>query len=113
MIKPRVYADFHNADSLGRLRLTCVGTEEDLARQGVRLRKGLQLTLWSDDLDDAGQSDDLLADGVVSYSNEEHCWVATIDWAAVRHASDERVAPGGDRSFPSVSDNGEQIKRGP
>ena len=41
MVKPKVYADFHNADANGRLRLNCVGTVEDLARQGVALRDGM------------------------------------------------------------------------
>src|SRR5262245_16713657 len=90
MVKPRIYADFHNADPQGRLRLNCVGTLEDLSRQGVELRDGLLLTLYADDLDGRGQPDDLLADGIVSFSQEEHCWVATIDWAAVRHASDDQ-----------------------
>jgi hypothetical protein len=72
MVKPRVYADFHNADAIGRLRLNCVGTMEDLARQGIALREGLPLTLYSDDLDAEGRLDELLADGVVSFSEEEH-----------------------------------------
>jgi hypothetical protein len=88
MVKPKINVDFHNADSQGRLRLTCVGTMEDLAQQQVELRDGLVLTLYSDDLDDKGQLDELLVEGVVSFSEEEHCWVAAIDWAAIRHASD-------------------------
>ena len=28
MVTPKVYADFHNADSNGHLRLNCVGTIE-------------------------------------------------------------------------------------
>jgi hypothetical protein len=88
MIKPRVYADFHNADSRGRVRLNCVGTMEDLAQQQVVLRDGLALTLYSDDLDGKGQLDELVADGEVCYSEEENCWVANINWAAIRHASD-------------------------
>lgn len=88
MSKPRVYADFHNADSQGRLRLNCVGTLEDLSRQHVELREGLHLILYADDLDDREELDELLAEGVVSFSEEEHCWVATIDWSAIRHASD-------------------------
>jgi hypothetical protein len=64
---------------------------EDLSQQQIVLGEGLILTLYSDDLDDKGQFDELLADGIVSFSTEEHCWVASIDWAAVRHASD-RVA---------------------
>ena len=88
MATPRVYADFHNADSQGRLRLNCVGTIEDLARQQIELRDGLGLTFYSDDLDEKGAFDKLLVDGVVSFSQEEECWVATIDWSAIRHGSD-------------------------
>lgn len=90
MDKPRIYADFQNADVQGRLRLNSVGTLEDLARQQVELRDGLLLLLCSDDLDDEGQLDELLVDGVVSFSEEEHCWVASIDWTAISHASDRR-----------------------
>ncbi|HKI33799.1 MAG TPA: hypothetical protein VKA46_18245 [Gemmataceae bacterium] len=93
MVKPRIYADFHNADSQGRIRLNCIGTIEDLAQQQVPLREGLVLTLYADDLDDKGQLDELLADGVVSFSEAEHCWVAAIDWGAIRHASDGQGRP--------------------
>ena len=89
MVKPKVYADFHNADTNGRVRLNCVGTIEDLARQGITLRDGMPLTLYSDDLDTEGQLDELLVDGVVAFSDEEHCWVAAIDWSAIHHASEE------------------------
>jgi hypothetical protein len=61
-----------------------------LARQGIKLRDGLLLRLYSDDLDAKGQLDELFADGVVSFSEEEHCWVATIDWSAIHHASEEQ-----------------------
>jgi hypothetical protein len=106
MALPKIYADFHNADSQGRLRLNCTGTEEDLARQHIELREGLVLTLYSDDLDEQGQPDDLLVDGVVSYSEDEHCWVAAIDWSAIRHASDGRssATPANGPSFPGPSD---------
>jgi hypothetical protein len=103
MVKPRVYADFHNADSQGRLRLNCIGTIEDLAEQHIDLRAGLLLTLYSDDLDDEGQLDELLVDGVVSFSEHEHCWVAAIDWAAIHHASESQGSPadGNGSPFPS------------
>ena len=93
MIKPKVYADFHNADGNGRLRLNCVGTIEDLAQQGILLRDGMPLTFYSDDLDSKGQLDELLVDGVVSFSEEEHCWVAAIDWSAIHHASEGQITP--------------------
>lgn len=108
MIKPKIYADFHNADANGRLRLSCVGTVEDLARQGITLREGLLLTLYSDDLDAKGQLDELLVDGIVSFSEEEHCWVATIDWSAIHHASEEQEAPAAEDKHPAeapISEN--------
>src|ERR1700693_5116170 len=87
MVQPRVYADFHNADAKGRLRLNCIGTVKDLARQQVQLRDGLRLTLYADDADVRGQPAELQVEGVVEFSAEEHCWVAAINWAAIRHGS--------------------------
>jgi hypothetical protein len=111
-MKPKVYADFHNADTRGRLRLTCVGTMEDLAEQQVELREGLMLTLYSDDADEKGQLDELLVDGVVAFSREESCWVATIDWAAIHHASDDQhsTANGNDPSSGAPSGQGGQTQ---
>jgi hypothetical protein len=47
------------------------------------------LTLYTDDADDAGEADELRADGVVRRNVEEQCWVAEIDWTALHHASQE------------------------
>ncbi len=77
-MNPVVYADFNNADSRGRLRLNCVGTIQDLARSGMCLREGLQLTLHDEQLQ---------VDGEVHYSDEERIWVARIDWASIRETS--------------------------
>lgn len=101
MVKPKVYADFHNADPLGRIRLNSIGTLEDIAQQGIELREGLALTLYADDLDEKGESDELLADGVVAFSEREQCWVAAIDWAAIHHASDERNSHANGENLPS------------
>lgn len=87
----RVFADFQNADAQGRLRLNCIGTLEDLSQQKIELRDGLCLTLYADDLNDQGQCGELQVDGVVSFSKAEHCWVATIDWSAIRHRSDSKL----------------------
>lgn len=85
----RVYADFQNLDDFNRLKLTCAGTLEDLRRQGIELREGLALSFYTDDADDAAQPDELRAEGVVHYNEAEHCWVAAVDWNAVRHASND------------------------
>ncbi len=80
MSQPRVFADFHNADPKGRLRMNCIGTVEDLSRQQVTLQEGVQLVMYSEDLE---------VDGEVFYSSEESLWVAVIDWDAVREVEDE------------------------
>jgi hypothetical protein len=72
---PKVFADFHNADAKGRLRLNCIGTVEDLAQQQIVLRDGLSLTLYSEELQ---------VGGIVQYSTDENVWVAVIDWNAIR-----------------------------
>ena len=87
MNKPRVFADLHNADAKGRLRLNCAGIAEDLTRQQVSLREGQSLVLYSEDLE---------VDGVVEYSKEENLWVAVIDWDAIREST-SAVSQTGDR----------------
>lgn len=89
MAHPRVYADFQNLDDENCLRLTCAGTRRDLERQALELREGMALTLYTDDATDDGQSDELLAAGVVHFNQADNCWVAAIDWQAIRHASAE------------------------
>jgi len=73
--KPRIFADFHNADAQGRLRLNCIGTIEDFAQQGIELESGQELTLYSEDLE---------VDGIIEYSQSENIWVAVIDWDKIR-----------------------------
>ena len=100
-LKLKVYADFHNADPQGRLRLNCAGTLDDLTRLGVELGEGQALTFYSDDADGRGEPDELLADGLVTFSPQEHCWVAVIDWSAVRHASDTSESPAAGVTVPA------------
>ena len=78
MKKLRVFADFHNADAQGRLRLNCAGTVEDLTCQKIFLKEGQSLILYSEDLE---------VDGVVRYSQKENLWVAVIDWDVIREVA--------------------------
>ena len=89
MDTPTIYADFQNLDDANRLRLTCAGTLRDLEHHGIRLEEGLVLTLYTDDADDRGQPDELRAEGTAHYDEVKRCWVAVIDWGALRHASNE------------------------
>ena len=75
MNKPKVFADFHNADAKGRVRLNCAGTEADIKRQKIVLQDGQPLIIYSEELEAAG---------VVHYSAEERLWTAVIDWNAIQ-----------------------------
>ncbi|WP_254449450.1 hypothetical protein [Anabaena sp. UHCC 0253] len=75
----RVFADFNNADEEERLRLNCIGTIEDLARQKIELQDGQKLTFYSEDLE---------IEGIVKHSPEENIWVAVIDWDNIRQVED-------------------------
>ena len=76
---PKIYADFHNADEQGRLRLNSIGTIEDLNRQHIQLHNGQNLTLYSEDLE---------VDGLIQYSEDDRIWVAVIDWNAIREVEE-------------------------
>ena len=76
MNKHKIFADFHNADEHGRLRLTCLGTIEDAARLGIRFHEGMELVLSDEELE---------VDGTVAWNAEENRWVAAIDWNAIRN----------------------------
>ncbi len=71
----RFFADFHNADVKGRVRLNCVGTTADIELQRIVLREGQSLTIYSEELE---------VEGVVRYSEEEKLWTAVIDWDTIR-----------------------------
>ena len=75
MNKFRVFADFHNADVKGRIRLNCAGTIADIERQGIVLQDGQPLIIYSEELE---------VGGVVRYSEKEQLWTAVIDWNAIR-----------------------------
>jgi hypothetical protein len=83
MSYPKVYADFHNADVNGRLRLNCVGTIKDLSYLHIELWDGQPLTLYSEESE---------VNGVVQYSDEEHLWVALIDWDAVHEIEEVAIS---------------------
>lgn len=51
MSRLAVSADFHNADTEGRLRLNAIGTIRDLSRQAIALREGRALTLHDEELE--------------------------------------------------------------
>jgi hypothetical protein len=82
----RVFADFHNTDTVGRIRLNCIGTIEDLANQGIKLQSGQELTLYSEELE---------VSGIVEYSQLENIFVVVIDWDNIREVEELGAKPSG------------------
>ena len=68
----KVFADFNNADKLGRIRLNTIGTENDVKEKNIEFQPGMEILL-----DD---SEELSVLGIVEFSVEENIWVAKIDW---------------------------------
>ncbi len=90
MNKPLIYADYHKTDDSGRLILTCYGTVKDFKKHSITLQNGLALIFYMDDADAFGNTDNLLVDGIVEYDEREKRWVAEIDRATFRHASEHK-----------------------
>jgi hypothetical protein len=76
--RPKVFADFNNADKQGRIRLNTVGTIRDLDRLGIVLQEGAELLLSCLELETEGHA---------TYSEDEHVWVASINWDQIRELS--------------------------
>lgn len=68
--KDLIYADFNNRDSSGRLRLNTNGTLRDLKEKNIQLVKNMELTV---------SDGELIAKGIVDFSNTEDIWVFEID----------------------------------
>jgi len=75
MSAPRIYADFNNADSKGRLRLITEGSLSDIKSLNLKMEEGLLIVVYDDELSTSAE---------VSFSEEEKIWVAKVDWAQIR-----------------------------
>jgi hypothetical protein len=68
---PTIYADFNNADKLGRIRLNTNGTLEDFRTLGIQPAPEMRVFL--------SDQEELCAEGTVEWDEIEG-WVARIDW---------------------------------
>ncbi len=84
---PEIYADFHRLDDQNRIVLDSVGTRRAIAQLQLQLRPGMVVLLHTDDADESGQPDDLMAIGVVQFDNMEKRWVARVNWQRLFHRS--------------------------
>jgi hypothetical protein len=74
---PRVFADFQNADSDGRLRFNTAGAERDIRASRLELEVGMILELTDGEL---------TATGVVEAPGPEGVWRLKIDWEKIDSA---------------------------
>ncbi|MBN8787898.1 MAG: hypothetical protein J0I84_12470 [Terrimonas sp.] len=75
----KIFVDFNNADSKGRIRLNTDGTLKDIKKKEIKLEIGLEIIL--------SDYDEFETLGVIEFSLEEKIWVARIDWNALTHSS--------------------------
>jgi hypothetical protein len=67
------------------------GQSQIITRLGIQLRDGLNLTVRADDADDSGNPDDLMADAVIRYNEDDKCWVAQVKWEEVKNRSEREA----------------------
>jgi hypothetical protein len=72
----RVWVDLNEWDHVERSVSLPTRSIAALKRLGITVREGLVLHLYSDDLDDNEQRDDLIVDGVAHYDRERARWLA-------------------------------------
>ncbi len=68
----KIFVDFNNADSNGRIRLNTNGTLSDIEKYKIELLEGREILIFDDD--------EFEAIGVLKFSPEENIWLAELDW---------------------------------
>ena len=88
---PRIWVDINEWDSDTRSVQVPSVSVRALEAYGLRLREGMALHLYSDDLDDQGRRDDLVADGVAHYDASIDRWIA-VQLGRIRNVSELRAS---------------------
>jgi hypothetical protein len=71
----KIFVDFNNADSSGRVRLNTKGTDETFKILQIQPKPGLKVLLDDDE--------SLRTTGIIQFSRNENIWVAEIDWTKI------------------------------
>ncbi len=82
-----IYGDFMKDDYENRLRLVCIGTFKDLEENKIKPKKGLKLVFYDDDVDENGNRDDLVVEGIVEYDEDNSKYAARIKWDEIKNIS--------------------------
>jgi hypothetical protein len=93
MNRPKLYADFNELIESNLVALSKDDTRFALTGDAILLRDGLAIEVYSDDVNDKGEPDNLIASGVVERNSKtdwsSHIkWCCRIDSNGIRHESD-------------------------
>ena len=84
---PRIWVDINEWDGGTRSVPIPPVSVRALEAYGLHLHEGMALHLYSDDLDDQGRRDDLVADGVAHYDASTDRWI-DVNLGRIRNVSE-------------------------
>jgi hypothetical protein len=93
MKRPQFYVDFNELIEKDLVALSATDQKLSTNGENVLLRDGLMIDVYSDDLDDKGKPDNLIASGIVE-RNRSLGWTKEIKWCCrinaqgIRHKSE-------------------------
>jgi hypothetical protein len=93
MTRPLLYVDFNEMIESDLVLLSQADTRLDANGKEVKLHEGLLVDVYTEDVDEHGSPDNLLASGVVEKNlatewSAHVKWLCRIDSRGIRHQSD-------------------------
>jgi hypothetical protein len=93
MDRPRIDVDFNEMLEKDLVLLSQTDEKEDSSGQLINLQEGLRVFIYSEDPDENGKPDNILAEGTVERNlrtdwSANAKWCCRIDEKSIRHESD-------------------------
>lgn len=94
MTEPRIYVDFNEMLDTDLVLLSKSDLKLDSQGNEVRFKEGDVIKVYMDDIDENGQEDYLIAEGIVERNTKKEGWGAIAKWNCrinkngIRHESD-------------------------
>ena len=82
----KLWVDFNSMGKEG-VRLTCVGTQRQIAEKNIALSNGLKLIVYMEDKDENDDDMYIYAEATVKLSKTDQCWVGQINDSDYRYES--------------------------
>jgi hypothetical protein len=97
MGRPRLHVDFNEMLDSDLVPLSRSDVKRDAEGALIELWECLPIEIFSDDVDDAGTSDELVAQGVVEQNHSRSRWAKEVKWCC-------RIGPDGIRHRSELKD---------